>query len=63
LIGLPALGGYSWPFILLVVPDLGWWILVTMSLLLITGVLRGALVYSTLRRHKIDAVQPEPLPA
>jgi CubicO group peptidase (beta-lactamase class C family) len=63
LIGLPALGGYSWPFILLVVPDLGWWILVTMSLLLITGVLRGALVYSTLGRHKIDAVQPEPLPA
>jgi CubicO group peptidase (beta-lactamase class C family) len=60
LIGLPALSGYSWPFILLAVPDLGWWMLVTASLLLVTGVLRGALVYSTLRQHKMDAMQPGP---
>jgi CubicO group peptidase (beta-lactamase class C family) len=62
LIGVPALGGYSWEFILLAVPDLGWWMLVTMSLLLVTGVLRGALVYSTLRHNKVDLVQPGPLP-
>ena len=60
LIGVPALGGYSWPFILLAVPDLGWWMLVTMSLLLVTGVLRGALVYSTLRQNQIDTMQPGP---
>jgi CubicO group peptidase (beta-lactamase class C family) len=63
LIGVPALGGYSWPFILLAVPDLGWWILVTMSLLLITGLLRGVLVFRTLRQNKVDAVQPRSLPA
>jgi CubicO group peptidase (beta-lactamase class C family) len=57
LIGLPALSGYSWSFILLAVPDLGWWLLVTMSLLLVTGVLRGALVYSTLRQASGDVTQ------
>jgi CubicO group peptidase (beta-lactamase class C family) len=63
LIGLPAQSGYSWSFILLAVPDLGWWILVTMSVLLVTGVMRGALVYSTLRQNTVDAVQPGSLPA
>ena len=36
LFGVQALTGYSWPFILLAVPDLGWCMLVTMSLLLLT---------------------------
>jgi hypothetical protein len=63
LIGAPALGGYSWPFILLAVPDLGGWMLLTMSLLLVAGVLRGALVYSTLRQNQIDVMQPGSLAA
>ncbi len=49
LLGLPVRGGYSWSFILRAVPDLGWWILVTMSLSLITGMLRGGLVLRALR--------------
>src|SRR6266568_3700699 len=53
LLGLPALGGYSWPFILRAVPDLGWWILVTMSLSLITGMLRGVLVLRALRQKNV----------
>jgi CubicO group peptidase (beta-lactamase class C family) len=63
LIGVPALGGYSWPFILLAVPDFGWWILVTMSILLLTGALRGLLIVRTLRRNVVDVAQPGPLPA
>jgi hypothetical protein len=62
LIGLPALGGYSWRFILLAVPDLGWWILVTMSLFLLTGVLRGVLAFRTLRQANVDAPQAAPMP-
>ena len=61
LIGVPALSGSSWSLILLAVPDLGWWMLVTMSLLLVTGVLRGALVYSTFRQNQIDVMKPVPM--
>ncbi len=63
LLGLPALGGYSWPFILRVVPDLGWWILVTMSLLLITGMLRGVLVLRTLRQKNVVPLKGVPFPS
>jgi CubicO group peptidase (beta-lactamase class C family) len=63
LIGVPAQNGYSWQFILLAVPDLGWWMLVTFSLLLLTGVLRGVLVVWTLRQNQVAAVGPVPLPA
>lgn len=63
LLGLPALGGYSWPFILRAVPDLGWWILVTMSLSLITGMLRGVLVLRTLRQKNVAPLKGTPLPA
>ncbi|HEY6410480.1 MAG TPA: hypothetical protein VIY29_23770, partial [Ktedonobacteraceae bacterium] len=62
LLGLPALGGYSWPFILLAVPDLGWWILVTMSLLLITGMIRGVLVLRTLRQKHVAPLKGVALP-
>ncbi len=50
-------------FILLAVPDLGWWILVTMSLVLITGLLRGALVFRTLKQANVDVPQSAPTPA
>jgi CubicO group peptidase (beta-lactamase class C family) len=63
LISLPALGGYSWQFIVLAVPDLGWWILVTLSLLLITGLLRGVLVFRTLRQANVDVPQSAPRPS
>ena len=63
LLGLPALGGYSWQFILLAVPDLGWWILVTMSLSLITGILRGVLVLRALRQKHAAPLKGTPLPA
>jgi hypothetical protein len=63
LITVPALGGYSWPFILLAVPDLGWWILVTMSLFLLTGVLRAVLVFRTIRQATADVPQSATRPA
>lgn len=63
LTGVPSLNGYSWQFILLAVPDLGWWMLVTASLLLLTGVLRGILVVRTLRQSKANALHPGSLPA
>lgn len=63
LLGLPAQGGYSWPFILHAVPDLGWWILVTMSLLLITGMLRGVLVLRTLRQKNVVPLKGVPFPS
>ncbi len=63
LLGLPAQGGYSWPFILRAVPDLGWWILLTMSLLLITGMLRGVLVLRTLRQKNVAPLKGVPIPS
>jgi hypothetical protein len=62
LLGLPALGGYSWQFILRVVPDLGWWILITTSLLLITGIIRGVLVLRTLRQKNVP-LKGVPIPS
>ena len=61
LLGLPALGGYSWPFILRAVPDLGWWILVTISLALITGMLRGVLVLHALRQKHVAPLKGTPV--
>jgi len=63
LLGLPALGGYSWPFILRAVPDLGWWTLITMSLLLITGIIRGVLVLRTLRQKDVAPLKGVPIPS
>ncbi len=58
-----ALGGYSWQFILLAVPDLGWWILVTLSLSLLTGMLRGILVLRALRQKHVAPLKGTLLPA
>lgn len=47
--GLPLIAG-AWSDLLFNDPDLGWWLLITLALLLITGISRGVLVLLVLRR-------------
>jgi hypothetical protein len=47
--GLPFVVG-SWSDLLFSYPDLGWWFLVTLAFLLLTGIIRGMLAFLVLRR-------------
>ena len=65
LIGLSIAGSgsnVSWSLLLFNVPDLGWWLIVTLSILLITGIIRAVLSFRILRRKhagtRIQAPSP-----
>ncbi len=48
-LGLPFVVG-SWSDLVFSYPDLGWWLLVTLACLLLTGIIRGVLAFLVLRR-------------
>jgi hypothetical protein len=65
LIGLSIAGSgsnVSWSLLLFNVPDLGWWLIVTLSILLITGIIRAVLSFRIPRRKhagtRIQAPSP-----
>jgi CubicO group peptidase (beta-lactamase class C family) len=67
LIGLTISGSGSkgsWPQLLLALPDLGWWLLITLVVVLTTGIIRGVLAFRVLRRKDADrpltALSPSP---
>ena len=45
------------PILLLFYPDLTWWLLLTLTVLLITGMSRGVLTFLVLRRNKAVSVK------
>jgi CubicO group peptidase (beta-lactamase class C family) len=61
LFGLPIGYGASplrtWRLVLLFYPDLTWWLLLTLTVLLITGMSRGVLTFLVLRRNKAVSVK------
>ena len=48
-LGIPVVVG-SWSDLVFSYPDLGWWLLVTLACLLLTGISRGMLAFLVLRR-------------
>jgi CubicO group peptidase (beta-lactamase class C family) len=44
----------SWPQLLLALPDLGWWLLITLVVVLLTGIIRAVLAFRVLRRKRTD---------
>ena len=59
--GLPFVVG-SWSDLLFSYPDLGWWLLVTLACLLLTGIIRGVLAFLVLRRKDASTRLASPSP-
>src|SRR2546428_6005559 len=65
LLGLPLLNGYiAWRTLFFNAPDIVSWLLVILTLLLITGIIRAVLMVRVLRRASVDrpAMTPSPAP-
>ena len=65
LLGLPLLNGYlAWRTLFINAPDIVSWLLVILTLLLITGIIRAVLMVRVLRRASVDrpAMTPSPAP-
>ena len=65
LLGLPILNGYiAWRTLFFNAPDIVSWLLVILTLLLITGIIRAVLMVRVLRRASMDrpAMTPSPAP-
>ena len=65
LLGLPILNGYiAWRTLFFNAPDIVSWLLVILTLLLITGIIRAVLMVRVLRRASVDrpAMTPSPAP-